>query len=114
MLARRKPKLFCSFCRKNEDAVAALIAGPGVHICEACVGLCNAILAGEETPGFAGWASLSEETLLAALAPSERSVEAAREVLKQQIEVLRSRNVSWASIGEALGVSRQAAWERFG
>ena len=25
----------------------------------------------------------------------------------------RERNVSWAKIGEALGVSRQAAWERF-
>ena len=28
--------------------------------------------------------------------------------------VLRKRDVSWQKIGEALGVSRQAAWERFG
>ncbi len=25
----------------------------------------------------------------------------------------RERNLSWAEIGQALGVSRQAAWERF-
>ena len=26
---------------------------------------------------------------------------------------VRGRKVSWALIGEAMGVSRQAAWERF-
>jgi biotin operon repressor len=29
------------------------------------------------------------------------------------VDTLRSREVSWADIGEALGVSRQSAWERF-
>jgi ATP-dependent Clp protease ATP-binding subunit ClpX len=29
------------------------------------------------------------------------------------IHEIRTRGVSWARIGEALGVSRQAAWERF-
>jgi ATP-dependent Clp protease ATP-binding subunit ClpX len=36
-----------------------------------------------------------------------------RNVLQQQVETLRKRGVSWADIGAALGVSRQAAWERF-
>ena len=27
--------------------------------------------------------------------------------------VLRGRGVTWTRIGEALGVSKQAAWERF-
>jgi hypothetical protein len=27
--------------------------------------------------------------------------------------MLRTRGVSWTRIGEALGVSKQAAWERF-
>jgi predicted transcriptional regulator len=27
--------------------------------------------------------------------------------------VLRERGISWTRIGEALGVSKQAAWERF-
>ncbi len=30
------------------------------------------------------------------------------------IDILRDRNVSWSDIGEALGVSRQAVWRRFG
>ena len=29
------------------------------------------------------------------------------------LDILRKREVSWADIGGALNVSRQAAWERF-
>jgi biotin operon repressor len=29
-------------------------------------------------------------------------------------DILRERDVSWAAIGQALAVSRQAAWKRFG
>ena len=29
-------------------------------------------------------------------------------------DILREREVSWATIGQALAVSRQAAWKRFG
>jgi hypothetical protein len=29
------------------------------------------------------------------------------------VDVLRSRGISWTRIGQALGVSKQAAWERF-
>jgi biotin operon repressor len=34
-------------------------------------------------------------------------------VLQTQVETLRQRGISWEAIGGALGVSRQAAWERF-
>ena len=37
----------CSFCGKAQQDVRKLIAGPTVHICDACVELCNGILAGE-------------------------------------------------------------------
>lgn len=37
-------RLKCSFCGKNQDQVVKLIAGPGVYICNECVGLCNEIL----------------------------------------------------------------------
>jgi biotin operon repressor len=33
--------------------------------------------------------------------------------LQTVVEELRGREVSWARIGEALGISRQSAWERF-
>jgi hypothetical protein len=112
MLAR-KSRLYCSFCRKSDKQVAKLIAGPGVYICDGCVSLCNAILEGRETKGFAGWNSLTDRQLLGALPPSEATVEAVRCVLTTQVGILRSRGVSWEKIGRALGVSRQAVWERF-
>jgi ATP-dependent Clp protease ATP-binding subunit ClpX len=37
--------LRCSFCGKSQKRVRALIAGPGVYICNECVGLCVEILA---------------------------------------------------------------------
>jgi biotin operon repressor len=40
-------------------------------------------------------------------------VDSSRDVLQLQVEALRKRDVSWAAIGRALGISRQAAWERF-
>jgi ATP-dependent Clp protease ATP-binding subunit ClpX len=36
-----------------------------------------------------------------------------RDVLQEHVDILRRRGVSWERIGEAMGVSRQAAWERF-
>jgi hypothetical protein len=104
--------LKCSFCGKPESKVQKLIAGPKVHICDACVGICNKIL--DATPSeFAGWESLTDTQLLESLAPSEAAVTAVREVLQTQVEVLRKRGVTWSAIGNGLGISRQAAWERF-
>jgi len=107
-----KRKLRCSFCRKSESEVAKLIGGPRVHICDACVGVCNRIL--EATPPtFAGWEAMTDAQLLASLKTAEASVDATRSVLQTEIDVLRKRGVSWSQIGSALSVSRQAAWERF-
>lgn len=40
-------KVRCSFCGKHPDQVKRMIAGPGVYICDECVGLCMAAM-GEE------------------------------------------------------------------
>ena len=109
----RKSHLYCSFCRKSDRDVAKLISGPGVYICDGCVSLCSGILEGKQGDGFAEWESLPDRQLLGALVPSEATVEAARRVLATQVGILRSRGVSWEKIGRALGVTRQAAWERF-
>ena len=34
----------CSFCGKNQEEVAKLIAGPNVYICDECIDLCNEIV----------------------------------------------------------------------
>jgi len=112
MLAVKKKTLRCSFCGKTDRVVARLIGGPGVHICDGCIGTCNKIL--EATPSsFAGWHRMTDEQLLDGLKTAEATVEATRAVLQAQIEELRRRKLSWEAIGKALGVSRQAAWERF-
>jgi ATP-dependent Clp protease ATP-binding subunit ClpX len=110
--------LTCSFCGKTQHEVQKLVSGPAVFICDACVGLCNKIIA-QAGPGPgamppADWpASLSTEKLLTLLKAQDANVESARARLQVSIDLLRKREVSWAEIGEALGVSRQAAWERF-
>lgn len=108
----RKRVLRCSFCGKSESEVAKLLAGPKVFICDACVGVCNGILdALPET--FPGWDAMPDKQLLASLKPAEATVSATRAVLQAQVDTLRRRGISWEAIGRALGISRQAAWERF-
>ncbi len=34
----------CSFCGKPQEVVKKIIAGPGVFICDECVGLCQDII----------------------------------------------------------------------
>jgi len=111
-LKRQARSLRCSFCGKADSQVSKLIGGPKVHICDVCVAVCNKIL--EATPAtFAGWDTMTNEQLLDGLRPANATVEATRSVFQTQVDTLRSRGVSWADIGTALGVSRQAAWERF-
>ena len=112
MLALLKKSLRCSFCGKTDKQVARLLAGPRVYICDGCIGTCNKILQATSA-SFAGWNKMTNEQLLDGLKTSEATVEATRAVLQAQIEELRQRKVSWEAIGKALGVSRQAAWERF-
>ena len=45
MLKRKEKTLRCSFCKKTAAEVDKLIAGPKVYICDACVAVCNDILA---------------------------------------------------------------------
>jgi hypothetical protein len=108
--------LVCSFCGKSKDAVAKIIAGPGVYICDECVALCDSILA-EERNGhdieLHGLKELSDEALLANLRGVASVTKNVDRRFKSTVMELRRRGNSWAKIGEALGISRQAAWERF-
>jgi ATP-dependent Clp protease ATP-binding subunit ClpX len=114
-----KGPLHCSFCLKSQHEVAKLIAGPGgIFICDECVGLCNGIIAGTWQPSSGDAdrfkiGAIATETLLARLKPIELTLQGMGNQLQTVVEELRGREVSWARIGEALGVSRQSAWERF-
>lgn len=107
--------LFCSFCFKSQHQVKKLISGPGnIFICDECVELCNEIIGGQR-PGSKppSLEQLPTERLLERLEPIEETVQGKGNQLQQVVDALRSRGVSWAVIGAALGISRQSAWERF-
>jgi hypothetical protein len=112
VLKLKAHRLRCSFCGKKDSEVSKLLGGPKVHICDSCVGVCNKLL--EATPStFSGWDSMTDTELLQSLGPAVATVEATRTVLQTQIDTLRKRGISWNAIGGVLGMSRQAAWERF-
>lgn len=110
----------CSFCAKPSSAVAKVIAGPGVYICNECIHLCNDILEEEQqassAPGTqlpAREEAMTDEEILALL-PRIASVSAQTDAsLQRLVTVLRGRGVTWARIGAALQITRQSAWERF-
>jgi len=118
--ATQTPKrLFrCSFCGKSQTEVRKLIAGPGVFICDECVGLCQQIIA--EKPATSGEPDLllpdnaPTEKLLKTLGGCNGAFESVGAGMQDIVDILREREVSWATIGQTLGVSRQAAWKRFG
>jgi hypothetical protein len=108
--------LYCSFCLKSQHEVDKLIAGPGsIFICDGCVALCNAYVEGRkpDLSHIVPPEKLPTERLLAQLKPIDATLQGKGSNLQWLVDTLRSRNVSWAAIGEALGVSRQSAWERF-
>ncbi len=43
----RDKNLSCNFCGKRQDEVERMIIGPGVNICNECIGLCHSLLEDE-------------------------------------------------------------------
>ena len=114
--APQPPKtLHCSFCFKSQHEVKKLILGPGsIFICDECVDLCNEIIANHPLNSKSpSPEELPTERLLERLGPIEETVQGKGNQLQTVVDLLRSRKVSWAQIGAALGISRQSAWERF-
>jgi hypothetical protein len=105
----------CSFCGKGKDKVRRLVAGPGVFICDQCVRLCNEVLESEAQHGQLSIGPNSEvaEVLLDELRINAAGLKQSEDQLQRAINLLRENRVPWSRIGEAIGTSRQAAWERF-
>jgi hypothetical protein len=111
----------CSFCGKSQMEVRTLVAGPGVFICDECVQLCQAIIdkkpaapAPQQVPNPLLPDNAPTDTLLKTLAGYNGAFERIDAGMQDIVDILRERDVSWAAIGQALAVSRQAAWKRFG
>jgi ATP-dependent protease Clp ATPase subunit len=114
-----RPEYRCSFCGKAQTEVRTLVAGPGVFICDECVHLCRPIIEKKNKPTTQEVPSLlphnaPTDALLKSLAAYNGAFERIDAAMQDIADILREREVSWAIIGEALAVSRQAAWKRFG
>jgi hypothetical protein len=119
--AELQASIACSFCLKSPGSVEKMIGGPGVFICNECVGLCNDILAQERGAGHyanhdavASWQHrLSDAELLSHLPKIASTAEQVEQHLTAWVRQARDRGITWPRIGEALGMTRQSAWERF-
>lgn len=109
----------CSFCgeRGGPGTSLRLVGGLGAQVCERCVDDFHAMLHDESTwetvQAQMPWDRMSDAELLATLPRILASAEQNSGFAHEWVDMLRTRNVSWAEIGRVLGVSRQAAWERF-
>ena len=107
----------CSFCGKPDTEVDKLVAGAGVHICNECVALAASIIDGSPgspaRPRMPVWESLTDEEMLSHIPRVAAHIDQAEADLRSWVRELRRRGVTWTRIGEALGVTRQSAWERY-
>jgi ATP-dependent Clp protease ATP-binding subunit ClpX len=109
----------CSFCGVSggPGTDVPLIGGLGAQICTGCIDDFHELVHDEqkqaEARAIMPWERMSDTELLASLPLILASAEQNQSFAHEWVDLLRARNVSWAEIGRTLGVSRQAAWERF-
>ena len=109
----------CSFCGVAWTPDNRFMGGLGAFICRDCATRAVDRLNDDEAHAQAlkhprpPWDSMSDEELLARLPEILTNAEQVERFLHEWVGLLRGRGVSWQRIGLALGVTRQAAWERF-
>jgi hypothetical protein len=110
-------QIWCSFCGKSGNDVDKLVGGPGVQICDECVALAGAILDEyRDKPRqrrLPMWESWSDEQVLEHIPRMAVVAGQVEADLRSWVRELRRRGATWSKIGEALGITRQSAWERF-
>jgi hypothetical protein len=109
----------CSFCGTpgGPGTDVHLIGGLGAQVCGTCIDDFYSLLHDPAkraaAKGAFPWDRMTDAELLANLSLIMASAEQNTAFAHEWVDLLRERNISWAEIGRALGVSRQAVWERF-
>ena len=106
----------CSFCGKESTEVTKMVAGPGVYICNVCVGLCTTVIENETVKGSEAHVppqSMTDEQILEHIPRIAAVEDQVEQSLREWVGRLRDRGVTWERIGATLGMTRQSAWGRF-
>ena len=106
----------CSFCGKEWSEDNPFAGGYGAQICRECIARYDFMLndpAERARTNRPVWDEMSVDELLETLPNIVRTANQVDQFLHEWVEMLHERGASWQRIGLTLGVSRQAAWERF-
>jgi len=107
----------CSFCGKRGTDDTRYAAGLGALMCTDCLTMFSEAFAAPENVNqrVLGWNddAMSDAEMLARLPLIAATAGQVDRYLRLWVSRIRERHISYAEIGKALGVSRQAAWERF-
>lgn len=106
----------CSFCGTQGTKTTRFAGGLGAMMCMDCLEYYyETFLSPEKTKSITRppWNEMTDTEMLGKLPLIVESVNQGDKFLRSWIDLLRERKLSWAQIGQAVGVSRQAAWERF-
>jgi hypothetical protein len=111
----------CTFCGKTQKEVKKLIAGPGVYICDECIGLCNDILqeegvapkkaAHDQAPSVE---TSPVDVLLSILGGMARTSSTMEQRVGLWAKKLRDRGVTRAQLARTVGVTEEELSQRFG
>jgi hypothetical protein len=108
----------CSFCKKNNRQVKKLVAGPGVYICNECLGLCDQLIEEEVTPEDsaklqAQFLNRAADDVLAMLPALARTAEEVETELRRWVIRLRQLDTGWDEIAAVLQLSDEEVRQRF-
>ena len=106
----------CSFCGLVGTSGTRFAGGLGAMMCMDCLNVYHAALRSDEGTASISrppWDEMTDTELLSKLPLIAATAEQVNNFMGDWIGLIRARNLSWAAIGKAMGISRQAAWERF-
>jgi hypothetical protein len=113
---RDPSKKHCSFCGEQGRSGEPLVGGLGAFMCGTCLDHHKGVVDAFRSTGRTDpppWDTMSDPDILGKLDLIRQTGAQVDDFLVEWVQLARSRKLSWAEIGKALGISRQAAWERF-
>lgn len=95
-----------------------MMASPLAAICRSCAEHALSMIpaasgAGDPEANPVPWSLLEDDGLLTRLPEVAAAGRQVEQHLGTWVDAARERGISWARIGDALGMTRQSAWERF-